>query len=326
MSDRTLTYAQALSEATDQAMQLDPSVFVVGQGTRDPGQIFGTVNGLFQKYGPDRVFEMPLSEEAITGMCVGAALNGLRPIYVLQRVDFLLLVLDQLLNHAAKWHFMFGGKVRVPMLIRCIIGKGWGQGPQHSQAIHSMLAHFPGLRVVLPTSPADAKGLLLNAVFGEDPTVMIEARPLHGRSGPVDEAPFLRSFGKSSLVRPGKNVTLVATSYLVPEAETAAQALEKEGISVEVLDLVSASPIDLDGICASVERTGRLVVADVSWAPCGIVSEVSALVSERLFGKLKAPVRRVSLPFCPTPTAANLEAQYYPTAKDLAAACKEVLR
>lgn len=325
MSERTITYAQAVSEATDQAMQLDPGVFVIGQGTRDPGQIFGTVNGLFAKYGPERVIEMPLSENAVMGMCIGAALSGLRPVYVLQRVDFLLLTLDQLVNHGAKWHFMFGRRARVPLVVRCIIGKGWGQGPQHSQALHGPLSHFPGIRVVLPVSPADAKGTLLNAIFSDDPTVILEARSLHGRSGAVPEEPFVRAYGKANVVRAGKDVTVVATSFLVPEAEQAAASLEKEGVSVEVVDVLSASPLDAETISASAAKTGRLVVADPSWGPCGIGSEIAALAAERLVGKLKSGVRRLSAPFVPAPTAANLEALYYPTAQEIAAQCRAAL-
>jgi pyruvate dehydrogenase E1 component beta subunit len=326
MNERTLTYAQAITEATDQAMQIDPSVFLIGQGTRDPGQIFGTVNGLFQKYGPDRVMEMPLAENAVMGLCLGAALGGMRPLYVLQRADFLLLTLDLLLNHAARWHFMFGGRCRVPLVVRCIIGKGWGQGPQHSQALHATLAHFPGLRVVLPSTPRDAKGLLLNALFGSDPTVILEARPLHGKSGPVPEALFTLPFGSCRVSRLGADVTLAATSYLVPEAEAAAESLAAEGIAAEVVDLVSASPVDIDGLEASVRKTGRLVVADVSWSPCGLASEISAEVSERLHGRLKAPVRRITPPFCPTPTAAALEALYYPNAESIRQAARSLVR
>jgi pyruvate dehydrogenase E1 component beta subunit len=323
---RELTYAQAVREATDQAMQLDPSVVLVGQGTRDPNAIFGTCDGLFAKYGPSRVIEMPLSENALTGICVGASLAGLRPLYVLQRADFLYLALDQLLNHAAKWRFMLGGRARVPLAIRCIIGKGWGQGPQHSQSPHALLAHYPGLRVVMPTTASQAKGLLLNSLFGDDPVVILEGRSLHGVSGDVPEEPYVLPFGQARVVREGKHVTLAAVSYLLPEVEKAANELAKEGILADVIDLASISPVDYDTLCASVARTGRLVVADPSWAPCGFASEISAEVSERLFGRLAAPVARVTLPFHPTPTTSVLEAEFYPRSEVIVARARSLVR
>ncbi len=314
---RSITYAEAVLEATDQAMQMDPSVIVIGQGTRDPGAIFGTAAGLYEKYGPKRIIEMPLSENAITGICIGAALNNLRPLYILQRVDFLLLALDQLVNHAAKWHFMFGGKAKVPLVIRCIIGKGWGQGPQHSQSLHGTLAHFPGLRIGIPAQGIDAKGLILNGLFSDDPVVLFEGRPLHGRKGPVPAEPYVTPFGQARLCREGRDLTIVATSYLVPEAEEAAKELASHGVSAEVIDLVSVSPFDEEMIAGSVEKTGRLLVADISWGPCGISSEIAARISRRLFGRLKAPVETLPLPFCPVPTARSLEEQYYPTAQQI---------
>jgi pyruvate dehydrogenase E1 component beta subunit len=319
MPERQITFAQAVCEATAQAMQLDPSVVLIGQGTRDAGGIFGTVSGLFERHGPERVIEMPLSENALTGVCMGAALAGLRPVYVLQRADFLFLTLDQLLNHVAKWRFTFGGKAKVPLTIRAIIGKGWGQGPQHSQSPHATLAHYPGLRVVMPAHPSDAKGLLLNSIFGDDPVLFLEARALHGKTAPVAEEPFVVPFGRARVVREGSDVTLAALSYLVPEAEQAAEALARDGIQAEVIDLVSVSPVDWATLGRSVEKTGRLVVADLSWAPCGFASEISAEIGERFFGKLRAPVARVTLPFHPTPTAAPLEAQFYPRAETIAA-------
>lgn len=314
---RELSYAQAVREATDQAMQLDESVFVLGQGTRDQNAIFGTCAGLFEKYGAERVIEMPLAEAACAGICLGAALDGLRPVYVLQRADFLFLALDQLLNHAAKWRFMLGGKASVPLTVRCIVGKGWGQGPQHSQSLHSVLAHFPGLRVVMPTTPEDAKGLLLNSIFSEDPVLFLEGRPLHSRTGDVPEEPYVRPFGRASVTRTGSDVTIAAVSYLITEAEQAAKDLEARGVSAEVVDVVSASPIDYETLAGSVAKTRRLVVADTSWGPCGFAAEISAEIGERLFGKLAAPVARLIPPFCPTPTAASLEAAWYPRASEI---------
>lgn len=317
MDDRRLTYAEAIREATQQAMELDERVILIGQGTRDAGAIFGTVTGLYDRYGPERVIEMPLSEAAITGIAIGAALAGQRPLLMFQRADFLFLVMDQLVNHAAKWRFMLGGHAHLPITVRSVIGKGWGQGPQHSQSPHAVFAHFPGLRVVLPASARDAKGLLLNGIFSDDPVVYFDARPLHATSGPVPEAPYVVPFGQATVVREGLDVTIAATSFLVPEAEAAAATLADRGVSAEVIDVASVSPVDHDTIAASVAKTGRLVVADIAWAACGLAAEISAEVNHRLFGKLRAPVVRVTPPFHPAPTAASLEAEFYPRAAGL---------
>lgn len=325
VNGRELSLAEAIREATDQAMQLDASVVLVGQGTRDAGGIFGTVTGLLEKYGPERIIEMPLSENAITGICMGAALANQRPVLVFQRADFLFLVMDQLINHASKWRFMFGGRPRVPLTVRCVVGKGWGQGPQHSQSPHSVLAHFPGLRVVLPASAEDAKGLLLNSIFSDDPVVFLEGRSLHGRRGVVPEQPYIVPFGRARIIREGTDVSVAAVSFLVPEAERAAVELERRGLSVELIDVISASPVDYETIGRSVARTGRLVIADTSWGPCGFGAEISAEINERLFGKLRSPVARITAPFCPVPTAEALEAVYYPRAEQIVERCLELV-
>ena len=322
---REITYAQAIAEATDQAMQLDPSVFVVGQGTRDRGCVFGTMAGLYEKYGSERVVEMPLSEPSIAGMCIGAAIAGMRPVFVLQRADFVFLTMDQLVNHASKWHFMFGGHAKVPLTVRLIVGKGWGQGPQHSQNPHAMFGHFPGFRVVLPTTPEDAKGLLLNSIFSDDPVIFIESRPLHGLRGPVNPQPYTVPFGRACVRREGSDLTIVAVSFLVPEALAAAEKLAQRGISVEVVDVVSVSPLDEETIVRSAKKTGRVLIADCGWAPFGLSSEISALVSERLFGKLRTAPARITFPFAPSPTAASLESEYYPNAEKIAERASRLL-
>lgn len=308
---REITYAQAITEATDQAMQLDPSVFVVGQGTRDRGCVFGTLTGLYEKYGEKRVIEMPLSEPSITGMCIGAAMNGMRPVLVLQRADFAFLAMDQLINHASKWHFMFGGAGAVPLTVRLIVGKGWGQGPQHSQSLYSTFAHFPGFRVVVPTTPADAKGLLLNSIFSDDPVIFIEGRPLHNLSGAVSPEPYTLPFGHARVRREGRDITIIASSFLVPEAIRAAESLAARGISAEVIDVISVSPLDKETILNSVGKTGRVLIADCDWAPFGLASEISSLVSEQLFGRLKAPPARLCFPFVSSPAAYSLEKEFY---------------
>ena len=325
ISTRVISYAQAICEATDQAMQLDPSVIVIGQGTRDPRAIFGSLTGLFDKYGPERVMEMPLSENAIAGICIGAAFNGFRPVFILQRADFLFLAMDQLMNHAAKWYFMFGGSKSIPVTIRCIIGKGWGQGPQHSQSLHAICSHFPGLRVSLPATPYQAKGLLLNSIFSNDPSILFEARPLYDLKEEVPSEPYVIPFGKATIVQEGTDLTLAAISYLTPEAKKVATMLSQLGYSAEVVDITSSNPIDYDTIQTSVVKTGRLVILDVSWKEFGLASELSAEINERLFGKLKGPVQRITIPPWPTPTAAALEKEYYPSAEVILERCKRIL-
>lgn len=314
---RQITYAQAICEATHQAFELDPSVFLMGQGIQGAGFIFGTVEGLFEKFGSDRVIEMPLSEAATAGICIGAALDGMRPILVIQRADFLYLMLDQLINHAAKWRFMFGGQTKIPLVVRCIIGKGWGQGPQHSQSLHSLCSHFPGLRVVFPSLPSDAYGLLLNSVFSDDPVIFFEGRLQHSQKGEVPIEPFVRPFGKIRIISEGRDITVLNCSFTLQEARTAVEQLSQEYISVELLDLISISPLDYAGIEASVRKTKRLLIVDTSWKTSGISSTISAEISRRLFNHLKAPIEILTVPDCPVPTAANLEAAYYPSVKDI---------
>lgn len=314
---RKISYAQAVCEATDQAFQLDPGVILIGQGVKGAGYIFGTVNGLFEKYGSKRVIEMPLSENSIVGIGIGAALSGLRPILVLQRADFLFLTLDQLINHAAKWHFMFGGRPKVPMVIRCIVGKGWGQGPQHSQSLHSLCSHFPGLRVVFPSSAQDAKGLLLNSIFSDDPVIFFEGRPLHSEIEEVPVEPYVKPFGQARIYSSGDDLTLLNISFMMPIVKKAKEVLEKKSISVELIDLLSANPIDTETIRKSVVKTKRLLIIDTSWKTSGLSSTISAEISYLLFKKLKRPIEILTIPDYPTPTASNLEELYYPSLESI---------
>ncbi len=326
MEEHLRTYAQALAEATNQAMELDPNVIIIGQGIMDKGQIFGSTEGLLQKFGRERVIEMPIAESAVAGLCVGAALKGLRPILVLQRADFGFLIMDQIINHASKYHYMFSAKTPVPVTVRLIIGKGWGQGPQHSQSLHSTFAHFPGLRVTAPTDAYTAKGILLNSIFSNDPSVIFEGRPLYSGSMMVPKDPYLCSFGKSIVVNEGQDVTVVAVSYLVPEAKQACQALSNSGISAELIDLVSINPLDIDTILTSVRKTKRLLIVDTSWSFCGISAEISAQVYDQLSGILQAPIKRFTSPFCPAPTSAELEKRFYPNAVTIAQQVQQLLK
>lgn len=322
---RQITFGDAIAEATVMAMDRDPAVFVMGVGVDDPSGIFGSTKAAHDKFGDARVFDTPISENTLTGMCVGAALTGMRPVMVHARDDFLLLTLDQLANHAAKWSYMSGGRLRVPMVVRAIIGRGWGQAAQHSQSLQAVLAHFPGLEVIMPATPADAKGMLLSAMTGSSPVICIEHRWSYGIKGEVPENFYTVPIGKARIAREGTDVTIVATSQMVNEAMSAADKLGAEKIHAEVIDLRTIRPWDAPTVCASVEKTGRLVVCDTGWSRFGVAAEISATVGERTFGRLKAPIARVALPDAPTPCAPTLEAAYYPGAPAIIAAVKRSL-
>jgi pyruvate/2-oxoglutarate/acetoin dehydrogenase E1 component len=317
---RQLTQAQAIREAQIQAMQEDERVILVGEGVPDPKGIFGTTMGLAQQFGPKRVFDSPLSENGMTGICVGAAISGLRPIMVHQRIDFALLAMDQIVNNAAKWRYMFGGQVSVPLVIRVIVGRGWGPGPQHGQSLQALFAHIPGLKVVMPTSGHDAKGMLLAAIRDDNPVLFIEHRWLQGIADHVPESPYVVPLDQAKVCRAGRHVTLVAFSYMVVEALLAAQALADFGVEVEVIDARSVRPLDMDTITNSVRKTGCLVVADTGWKTGGIAAEVIAGVTESAFDALRHPPLRVALPDLPVPTSHHLTRDYYPDALQLARA------
>jgi len=323
---RVIAYSDALAEATMMAMERDPSVFVMGVGVDDPGGIFGSTRAPYLRFGDARVFDTPISECALTGVAVGAAMSGMRPMMVHARNDFLLLTLDQLANHGAKWSYMAGGRLKAPVVVRAVIGRGWGQAAQHSQSLQAVVAHFPGLQVIMPATPYDAKGMLLSALTGDWPVVCIEHRWSFGQTGEVPEEFYTVPIGEAHVARPGRDVTVVAISQMVGESLKAASLLAAQGVEAEVIDLRSIRPWDVEAVCASVQRTGRLVIADTGWVTFGVGAEISARVSERLLHELRAPVRRVGLPAVPTPCAPVLERAYYPGADDVARAVLEVMR
>jgi acetoin:2,6-dichlorophenolindophenol oxidoreductase subunit beta len=322
---RELKYREALDEATRQAMAKDERVFVMGVGVADPKGIFGTTRGAFEQFGSERVLETPLSEAALTGMAAGAAMRGFHPLLVHARNDFLLLTMDQIVNNAAKWRYMCGGKLKVPVTIRAIIGRGWGQAAQHSQSLQAMFAHVPGLAVIMPTTPADAKGLLMTALSSDCPVICLEHRWLYDKSGPVAEEPYYTPLGVGAVVRPGRDVTIVAVSHMVLEALQAAETLAKEGIEAEVVDPRTLRPLDSALICRSATKTRRLVIADTGWRSYGVSAEIAARAGEELWGVLKAPIKRVALPDVPTPGSSALEAAYYPGPAAIVAAVKQCL-
>ncbi|MFH1903539.1 MAG: alpha-ketoacid dehydrogenase subunit beta [Candidatus Omnitrophota bacterium] len=309
---RELKFSQAINEALDICLTRDPNVYLIGLGVPDPKGIFGTTLGLQDKYGSDRVMDMPASENGMTGVVIGSALVGMRPIMTHQRMDFALLSLDQIVNQAANWYYMFGGKTSVPLVIRMLIGRGWGQGPQHSQSLQAWFSHVPGLKVVMPTTPYDAKGLLISSVEDNNPVIFIEHRWLYNLVDHVPEGVYRVPLGKARVAKEGKDVTIVATSYMTVESLRAAEILLKEGIMAEVIDVRSLKPLDDSLILDSVRKTGRLLVADTGWKSFGIGAEILARVAEEALTDLKSPPVRVALPDCPTPTSPALSRYYYP--------------
>ena len=314
---RRISYCDALTEATVQEMERDPSVFVYGIGAPDHKKIFGTTAGLVERFGPDRCLDTPLAEDALTGFGLGAAIRGMRPIQVHIRVDFLLLAMNQLVNMVSSFTYGSGGHLKVPLVIRAVVGRGWGQGFQHSKTLHSYFAHIPGLKVVLPTTPRDAKGLLTAAIRDDNPVLCIEHRWLYWAEDEVPEEPFVIPIGEGQVLRKGKDVTLVCTSWLNVEAMQAARILARNGIDVEIIDPRTISPFDDHLVIESVRKTGRLIVADNDWIPCGFGAEVAARVGEKAHTALKAPIKRIGFAFTPCPTVRALENAFYPGATQI---------
>ena len=315
--DRILSYTDALREAAEQEMECDPSVIVLGQGIDDFKGMYGTTKGLAEKFGPERVFDTPLSEEGMMGVAIGAALAGLRPISTHIRMDFMLLAMNQIVNIAAKSSYMYGGQVKVPIVIRAVIGRSWGQGAQHSQGLQSLFMHIPGLRVVAPTIPYDAKGLLIQSIRDDNPVIFVEHRMDHSQKGHVPAESYRVPFGKARILTAGKDVTLVGVSHMAVECQRAGVCLRETGIEAEVIDPVSLSPLDLETISASVRKTRRLLVADSAWTCCGASAEIVARVGEEL-GGMSFGFRRLGFAPVPCPTTKALENLFYPDVQRIA--------
>ncbi|MFH1771951.1 MAG: pyruvate dehydrogenase complex E1 component subunit beta [Candidatus Omnitrophota bacterium] len=323
---RKIKYAEALHEAFDEILATNDKVFVMGQGADDPFGMFGSILDLYKKYGNERIFDTPLSEDSLTGVAVGAALAGLRPVYMHNRPDFLLLAMDQIVNHASKWHYMFGGKISVPLVIWAVIGRGWGSAAQHSQCIQGLLMHIPGLKIVMPSTPYDSKGLLVSSIFDDNPVIILEHRWLLKGSGYVPKGLYTIPFGKGVVKRGGKDVTIVGTSYMIVEAIRAAEELSRENIEVEVIDLRTLKPLDEAIILESVKKTGRLVITDVGWKTAGVTAEIAAVVAEKGFSYLKRPIKRAASLDIPTPACHILEKKFYADVKDIISSVKELMK
>lgn len=323
--DRIIKYYQAIQEAIDQSMGRDPAVYIIGEGVTDPKGIFGTTLNLARKYGKNRVMDMPVSENGMTGVAIGSAMVGMRPIMTHQRFDFVLMAMDQIINSAAKWHYMFNGQICIPLVIRLVIGRGWGQGPQHSQSLQALFAHIPGLKIVMPSTPYDAKGLLISSIEDNNPVIFIEHRWLHNTLSNVPSEIYRVPLGQARLVRKGKDITIAATSYMVLEALQAADILKKAKVEVEIIDIRTIRPLDKESLIKSVKKTGRLIVADTGWKMCGLGSEVITCVVEEAFHALKCPPQRLGSSDYPAPTSPALTEDYYPLAADIVSVAGEML-
>jgi pyruvate/2-oxoglutarate/acetoin dehydrogenase E1 component len=325
---------QALNEALAQEMRRDPRVVVIGedvaggagsQGQRDAyGGVLGVTKDLIGEFGESRVIDTPISEAAIIGAAAGAAVTGLRPVAELMFCDFLGVCFDQILNQAAKFRYMFGGKAKTPLVIRTMIGAGRSAAAQHSQSLYHIFTAVPGLKCVVPSNAYDAKGLLIQAIRDDDPVIFCEHKLMYDLPAEVPDEPYAIPFGEANIMRDGDDVTVIALSRMVHYANEAAEALAAEGIECEIIDPRTTSPLDEDTICESVERTGRLVIVDEATPRCGFAGDVAALVAEQAFDALQAPIRRVTAPHTPVPFAPNLEKLYIPNPERIAAAIREV--
>ncbi|MBW2047198.1 MAG: alpha-ketoacid dehydrogenase subunit beta [Deltaproteobacteria bacterium] len=320
---REIRYIWAINEAIKEEMERDENVVLIGEDVGVPGGSFGATRGLYDLFGPERVFDTPISEAAITGLAAGAAACGLRPILEIMFMDFMTVCMDGIVNQIAKMRYMFGSQYRVPIVIRTPAGAGLNAGPQHSQSLEAWFAHVPGLKVVMPGTPYDVKGLIKAAVRDDNPVIVVEHKALHAMKGEIPEEEYLVPIGKARVKKEGSDVTVVAVSKMVHEALKAAESLAQEGIGVEVIDLLTVSPWDRERVFSSVGKTHRLVVAHEAVKKFGIGAEISAEVSEKILDELDAPIMRVGAPYVPVPF--SLEKVYLPNSGDIIAAVKKTL-
>jgi len=323
--ERILKYSEAIAEGLSQTMDTDESVFLVGQGVDNPWYVGQTVQGIFDRFGASRVVDPPVSEQAMNGAAIGAALAGMKPVVLHPRMDFLIVGLEQIVNEAANWRYMTDGAMGVPIVFRAIINRGGEQAAQHSQALHAFFAHVPGIKVVMPATANDAKGLLIAAINDPDPVLYIDDRWLYEESEHVPEESYETPIGKAAIRKSGNDVSIIATSVMVREALVAEKQLQSDGISAEVIDLRTISPLDRGAIKESAKKTGRVVIADAAWRTAGIAAEVSTIVVEESFNELHSPPVRVCLPDTPAPASSSLENAYYPTSTDIVCAVHKLM-
>ena len=329
---RKILYQDAINEALDQEMARDESVIVMGEdvvgGTGANGEmdawggVLGVTKGLYGKYG-DRIMDSPISESALVGAAVGAAATGMRPVCELMFIDFMGVCFDQIYNQAAKFRYMFGGKAKTPVVIRTMYGAGFRAAAQHSQCLYNIFTHVPGLKVVMPSSPYDAKGLLIQAIRDDDPVIFCEHKALYATEGEVPEESYAIPFGEANIVREGEHITIVALGRMVRFATRAADALAADGIDCEIIDPRTTSPFDEDTVLESVEKTGRLVVVDESNPRCSMATDIASLVAQKGFGSLRAPIEMVTAPHTPVPFSGALEDLYIPSPEKIEAAVRK---
>lgn len=322
--ERILSYAEAIREAVEQEMDNDPTVFVMGQGVDDPKAILGTTKGFVEKFGRQRVFDTPLAEDGMTGFAIGAALAGLRPIHTHIRMDFVLLAMNQLVNMAAKMRYMFGGQVCIPIVVRSLIGKSWGQGAQHSQSLYPLFMNIPGIKIVAPSSPYDAKGCLIRSIRDNNPVLFIEHRLLYYQKGHVPQKQYTVPLGKARVLTEGCDISLVGVSQMAVECLRSSRYLQDIGINAEVIDLVSLSPLDMDTIEVSLQKTKKIIFVDNGWMSCGAGAEVFARLAEKNSCR-DVLMQRMGFAFVPCPTTPTLEQSFYPDAKKIAAEAYKML-
>ena len=330
------TFRQALNEALHLEMSRDKNVIVFGEdvcggtggtGEKDAwGGAFGVTKGLLSEFGPDRIMDTPITESAFVGAAVGAAMTGLRPVTEIMFVDFLGVCFDQIFNQAAKVRYMFGGKADMPMVLRASYGAGASSASQHSQALYPIFTHIPGLKVVVPSNPYDAKGLLINAIRDEDPVIFLEHKMLYDISAEVPDEAYTVPFGEAGIIREGEDVTLISLGKMVNVCQEAANELAKENVSASILDLRTISPLDEETILEFTEETGRMVIVDEAYPRCGVAADVSSIIVEKAFSYLKAPIKKVTPPHSPVPYAPNLEQAFLPSSQNVIDAVKEVIR
>ncbi|MBF0438026.1 MAG: alpha-ketoacid dehydrogenase subunit beta [Magnetococcales bacterium] len=323
---RMITYRDALVEAVTHEMRRDSSVFVYGIDVADHKRIFDSNKGLLEEFGPNRCFNTPLSEDAMTGFGLGAALNGLRPIHIHMRVDFMILAMNQLVNMISSFRYGSGGRFKVPFVVRAIIGRGWGQSFQHNKSLHSWVAHIPGLKVIMPTSPKDALGMTMAAIRDDNPVISIEHRWLYDALGAVSHTAETQPLTGAEVIHPGNDITILATSWMNIEAKQAAEVLGRRGVTVEVVDARSISPFDETVLVESVNKTGYCIVADNDWVHCGFGAEVAARISHTCFGRLKAPVERLGFAPTPCPCTRPLENAFYTGATEIIRTIESMLK
>ena len=330
------TFRQALNEALHLEMSRDKNVIVFGEdvcggtggtGEKDAwGGAFGVTKGLLSEFGPDRIMDTPITESAFVGAAVGAAMTGLRPVTEIMFVDFLGVCFDQIFNQAAKVRYMFGGKADMPMVLRASYGAGASSASQHSQALYPIFTHIPGLKVVVPSNPYDAKGLLINAIRDEDPVIFLEHKMLYDSSAEVPDEAYTVPFGEAGIIREGEDVTLISLGKMVNVCQEAANELAKENVAASILDLRTISPLDEETILEFAEETGRVVIVDEAYPRCGVAADVSSIIVEKAFSYLKAPIKKVTPPHSPVPYAPNLEQAFLPSSQNVIDAVKEVIR